>query len=520
MSSQLLAEFMEQFRLHGFEPQFQSYFMQLKTKLLSSGDVACGLVVLCAQEDDHSGSAHQILSLLLDEARMGLENDNEYAEDFLETVEMAVQAGVAAGAVEQENLMEFAGLYRRVGLPVPQVFMLDPDNMSLPPDMEDFDLSENLKDVAREIAAEGGSAYDLFNNIDTMMAAVPEEIQAGLVNHIAAMDGPFFERCALFALLSSSELVQEATLAGLFERLDASTLNAETLTLLPMIRSWFSSGPTQAALDELITKARRKAVPSQSRQIRAEIQEIVASITDGGGAQSIAVRLEQGSKPFLAMVLIKAGHGIKDGFLVPPENRKDAIHMIGQLRAETGSDDISPNTLRVLLEGALADGLEHGHLPAPGFLDVIEACNLFDLRPQELDLSALLNLADPERKIQNASAQALGRWINDDIALNYLEPLTDSWFEDTEDTRNIIATARTAHSIETKLWKFLNTRRDIWAQRFLQTAVMLRDSDHPREWRTLTSSAYGLMNGRVLKRIPLMEVIMYATIEADDAKMW
>ena len=110
MSSQMLAECMEQFRLHGFEPQFQSYFMQLKSRLLSSGDVACGLVVLCAQEDDHSGGAHQILSLLLDEARMGLENDNEYAEDFLETVEMAVQAGVAAGAVQQENLMEFAGL--------------------------------------------------------------------------------------------------------------------------------------------------------------------------------------------------------------------------------------------------------------------------------------------------------------------------------------------------------------------------------------------------------------------------
>ena len=129
MSSQMLAECMEQFKLHGFEPEFQSYFMRLKSQLLASGDVACGLVVLCAQEDDHSGGAHQILSLLLDEARMGLENDNEYAEDFLETVEMAVQAGVAAGAVQQENLMEFAGLYRRVALPVPQAFMLDPDNM-------------------------------------------------------------------------------------------------------------------------------------------------------------------------------------------------------------------------------------------------------------------------------------------------------------------------------------------------------------------------------------------------------
>ena len=176
--------------------------------------------------------------------------------------------------------------------------------------------------------------------------------------------------------------------------------------------------------------------------------------------------------------------------------------------------------LRVLLEGALADGLGHDHLPAPGFLDVIEACNLFDLRPQKLDLSALLNLADPDRKIQDASAQALGRWINDDIALDYLEPLTVSWFEDTEDTREIVETARTARSIETKLWKFLDTRRDIWARRFLQTAVMLRDGDRPREWKTLTASAHGLLNGRALKRIPLMEDIMYTTIEAADAKMW
>ena len=514
MSSQMLAECMEQFKLHGFEPEFQSYFMRLKSQLLASGDVACGLVVLCAQEDDHSGGAHQILSLLLDEARMGLENDNEYAEDFLETVEMAVQAGVAAGAVQQENLMEFAGLYRRVALPVPQAFMLDPDNMSPPTNMGDFDLSENLENLARDVLAEGGSAFDLFNAIDTMLAAAPEEIQAGIANHIATMDGPFFERCALFMLLSGSELVQEATIAGLFERLGASSLNAETLTLLPMIRGWFSGGSVQAALDELIKKARHKAVSGQSRQAGAEVQEIVASITDGVGAQSIAVRLKQGAASVLAMILIKAGHGIKDGFLVPPENNEDAEYMLGQLRAETGADDITDHTLCVLLEGALADGLEHGHLPAPGFLDVIEACNLFDLRPQELGLQALLDLADPNRKIQDASAQALGRWINDDNALDHLEPLTDSWFEDTKETREIVATGRTARSIETKTWKFLETRRDIWARRFLQTAVMLRDGDQLREWKTLTASAHGLMSGRSLKRIPLIEDIMYTTLSA------
>ena len=524
MSSQLLTECMEQFGLHGFEPEFQSYFMRLKSRLLASGDVACGLVVLTAQEDNHSGGAHQILSLLLDEARMGLENDNEYAEDFLKTVEMAVQAGVAAGAVRQENLMEFAGLYRRVGLPVPQSFMIDPDNMPPPSDMEGFDLSENLENLARDVMSEGGSAFDLFNAIDTMLAAVPEEIQAGLANHIATMDGPFFERCALFMLLSGSGLVQEDTIAGLFERLDSFALNAETLTLLPMIRGWFSSGSEQAALDDLIKKARRKPISSQGYPAGAEIQEIVASITDGVGAQSIAVRLKQSSKTVLAMILIKAGYGIKDSFLVPLDSSDDAEHMTGQLRAETGADDISADTLRVLLEGALADGLANGRLPAPGFLDVVEASNLFDLRPQELGLQALLDLADPNRKIQDASSQALGRWINDDMALDFLEHLTDSWFEDTQDSREIVASTRVARrsgrSTETKLWKYLETRRDIWARRFLQTAVMLRDGDRLREWKTLTASAYGLMNERPLKRIPLMEDIMHTTIEADDAKMW
>ena len=114
MSSRLLADCMEQFETHGFDPEFQSYFMRLKSRLLASSEVACGLVVLTAQEDDHSGGGHQVLSLLLAEARMGQENHSEYAEDFLETVEMAVQAGLAAGAIQQTNLTEFAGLFRSV----------------------------------------------------------------------------------------------------------------------------------------------------------------------------------------------------------------------------------------------------------------------------------------------------------------------------------------------------------------------------------------------------------------------
>jgi len=518
MSSRLLAECMERFERHGLDLEFRAYFARLSSRLLASRDVARDLVMLAAQEEEDSSSgALRLLGLLLDEARMGRENDDEHSGGFLEMVETAVEAGLADGAIQQENLIKFVALYRYVGLPMPRSFVLDLGNMAPPPDMENFDLSENLEDMARDITSEGGSAHDLFNTIDTMLGAIPEELQASLAHHIATMDGPLFERCALYILLSTPELVQETTVAGLSERLDAQGLGTETMRFLPMIRGWFAGGPVQAGLDKLIRKARRKAVSDHGDAAAPQIRETIASVTDGVGAQSVAVMSKRGSRNVLAMILIKTGYGIKDGFLISPETEGDAERTLRTVRVEINADDISGDTLRVLLEGALADGLANGHLPDPGFLDVIEACNLFDLRPQELDLPALLHLADPERKIRDASPQALGRWINADVAP---EDLTDSWFENTGETRKIIATGRTSRGIETRLWKFLETRRDVWARRFLQTAVILRDGDQLREWKTLTASAQGLMNGRALKRIPLMEDIMYATIEAYDSRMW
>ena len=520
MSSQLLAECIAQFEQHGFSPEFQAYFSSRKSELLGNTEVACGLLALVAQDDDPSDNASQLLSALLDEASMGQENGDAYGAGFLEIVETAVQTGLADGTLKQVHLMELAGRYKQVGLPVPRSLMLDVDNMAPSPNMENFDLSESLEGVARDVLADGGSVYDLFNTIDAMLAAVPEEIQATLANHFAMMDTPAFERCALFMLLSGSDLVQEAIIAGLHVRFGKSAMTAETIMLLPMIRGWFAEGAIKVGLDELIKKARRKAVPMQSSAKNLCLREIVASITDGVGAQSISIVLEQEADVIVAMILIKTGHGIKDAFIMPPEDSADAEELIEHLRAETGADNISTDTLCLLLEGALADGVNNRCLPAPGFLDIVEACGQYNLHPQELSLESLLDFSDSERKILDASPQALGRWINDDVALSRLRSLTGSWFEDTEETRKIIMSRGAARTKETKIWNYLESRRDLWARRFLQTAVMLRDAERLRDWTTLTASAHGLMNERPLKRIPLMEGIAYTTIEAGNSQMW
>lgn len=520
MSSQLLKECITQFEQHGFGPKFQAYFLHRKSGLLGDAEFARGLLALVMQDDDPSDIASLLLSSLLDQARMGQENGDAYGAGFLETIETAVQTGLADGTLKQEHLMVLAGCYKQVGLPVPRSLMLNVENMAPSPNMENFDLSESLEGVARDVLADGGSAYDLFNTIDAMLAAVPEEIQATLANHFATMNTPVFERCALFMLLSGSDLVQEAIITGLHVRFSQSAMTPETIKLLPMIRGWFAEGKTKAGLDELIKKARRKAVPMQSNTESLCLREIVASITDGVGAQSIIIVLEQDADIFVAMILIKTGHGIKDAFIMPPEHSADAEELIEHLCAETGADNISTDTLCLLLEGALADGVDNRCPPAPGFLDIVEACGQYNLHPQELNLERLLDFSDPERKILDASPQALGRWINDDVALTRLRFMTDSWFEDTEETRKIVMSRGAVETKETKIWNYLENRRDLWARRFLQTAVMLRDAEQLRDWTTLTASAHGLMNGRPLKRIPLMDDIVYMTIKAADMRDW
>ena len=326
---------------------------------------------------------------------------------------------------------------------------------------------------------------------------------------------------ALYFLLSGSPLTQEAVAAGLLERFESGGLRSDTLVLLPIIRGWLPTGTPRDIIDDLGKRARRRGVAGQIKvQGSSIIHEIVASITDGVGAQSISIAVEHGGKMHVAMVMTKIGHGLKDAFVVPCTSPDEATDILARMRHETNGANISPATLRMLLEAALADGAENARMPAPGFLDIMEVCDLLGLRPQTMSLQELLEFVDPNKDVQGANPQRLGRWINSDIALDFLEPLTDSWFEDTEETRNAVATGRTARGIETRIWKYLDGRRDIWARRFLQTAAMLRDADRPREWQTLTASAFGLMNGRPLKRIPLMEDIVYTTIEAADARMW
>lgn len=262
------------------------------------------------------------------------------------------------------------------------------------------DLDGALAVLAAEVEAEGGGAYEFFSGLDEMSAGMPEEFKAEFVHHLLSLDNPFLERCALYWLVSGTSLTGEAVAAGLRERLMRGKLEPETLSYLPIIRGWLSASAARAAIDDIGKLALRQGLADVSKQNRAEpiVSDILATTADGVGAQGLTIVGKLQAQTFVAMILLKTGYGIKDAFVIRCRSKREATSIVSYARQEANSVRIDRMSAELLLEAALADGIENGHPPAPAFIDVMEACSLSQLRPQERDLQALLDHVDPQRK--------------------------------------------------------------------------------------------------------------------------
>ena len=134
----------------------------MKRELLTNEAVAATILTHVMQSKDSRPDAVNIFGLLLDEARMGIENDSQYGEVFLKNAERAIEAQIAAGACRPLHLMKVAALYRRAGLPVPDILIIDPVGADMPAEVPVPDLDDALATLAAEIKAAGGGPYQFL----------------------------------------------------------------------------------------------------------------------------------------------------------------------------------------------------------------------------------------------------------------------------------------------------------------------------------------------------------------------
>ena len=242
-------------------------------------------------------------------------------------------------------------------------------------------------------------------------------------------------------------------------------------------------------------------------------QRLDCTLPDGTGSQSIGVSLQRGSQRALAMLLLKQDFGVKDAYMIPCTSATEQRKILTSIEAETSALPVPPGYLAQALELALADGLNHGLPPAAGLIAIADACGLTGLRPQGRITGELLSALDPVGHLSALSPQARGKLINASEFWPDDHPLTGSWFEDSDACRTVLDTARAPRAMETALWNWLETRREWWARIMARSALLLQAIGHSNA-PGFATTARSLLDGRALRKIPIMLEIHHQTIGA------
>lgn len=487
--------------------------------LLANPDSVQTVAVLAlGTERDTAQDAQALLSAALDEARMAVENDVPEGTALINALAVTLTELDAAQPFPPDQRLSLARVYAAAGLVPPPFATLTasthtgsmPDDA--PADMPDLDAL--LGPIMDEL---GDTPAQAHGALSELMAGLPAEPAAALVAMVVARPGALEARLGLYWLLDPRPDLRLAAATALLSRAGAGTLPSDLAALLPTIRKWLPEGGARAAVDGTIRQQMRdgNARPAVNT---VTIHRAAASLPDGAGAQSLIAAVQIGSRRGVAMVMLKQGHGVKDAFILPCTSATEQKRLLSRVLDEMETHDLSPDALSAMLARGLGEGLTHGRLPAPGMVDMAEIWRPEALLPRAAGASDILAAIGAPETLVVLSQVRLGALVQESADWPERFQQLDSWFEDSGPLRKAIGRARTETGQQAAVWKHLETRRDWWARILASSAAVLR-AGSDGEWLSFATVAQALIDGKSLKRLPVMEEIVALTLEAWEARL-
>jgi hypothetical protein len=447
-----------------------------------------------------------LLGAALDAARMARENYKKRGDAFLAAVEEAVELATRGGTLDATHRMLLARLWARSGLTAPAALELTAEDVAAgpPPDRADVDamLDTLLEDLVRKAK---GDAIGVHTALAETFPAMPARMREHVVAFAVTRPDPLYARLGCYWLLDPEPSIRQAAADGFAQR----HLTAETTSTLTVLRSWMPEDAARKRIDKTLRNALREGVGPAKSAAPWTVLSIMATLPDGGGAQSIGIALQSGKRRSAAMLLLKQGHGVKDAFVVPCRSASDQKKLMKQLVDETGALPVPFAYLAEALSMALGEHLP----PAPGLVDVAALCGLTELRPRLAETEDLLEGLGAQARLAAMSAQKRGRLINESEDWWDRQEIVRSWFEESDSAQELLNQPRSPRALEGALWKWLETRRGWWAHLIARGAAMLEAADHPAA-DSFAATAAALLEGRDLKKIPVMGDVHEQTIEA------
>ncbi|PTX41317.1 yecA family protein [Gemmobacter caeni] len=474
---------------------------------------------LCAI-DDPSPKDEDLLDLLgagLDAARIACENGKARGQAFLAAVEDALALARRQGRMTPSHNLILAQLWTRNGLPAPVALELQREDVVAGVGRRTANPAEGdalLDGLFAELIQQAeGEPLALHHALTESFPAMPPEMRAHVVAYSVGRSDALHADLACFWLLDPAPPIRLAAAQGLADRLAQGTLPGRILATLVVLRSWMPEDAARGRVDQVLKEAMRKGVVADPDRTPWMIHGIRATLPDGGGAQSIGIALQSGTHRKMAMLLLKQGQGVKDAYTIPCANAREQKSITERMSEDVGALSVTVECLHRALSVALADGLAQGRPPVPGLIEIARICGLTALRPEVKSTPELIAGLGSSATVKALSQRQQGALIMASDEWWDRHEIIESWFEDSDEAHAVLDKARSARSAEAALWKWLETRRDWWARIMARAADVLETGLHP-DAAGFVACATALLEGRELKKIPVMLDIHEQTIEA------
>ncbi|MCC6001128.1 MAG: UPF0149 family protein [Pararhodobacter sp.] len=475
---------------------------------------------ICAAEENapELEPLAELLGSALDAARMASENRKKRGDAFLRAVTDAVELAAGQDRLPPFHRMLIASAWARNGLPAPAALEIpaaDIEASGLAPGMRNRAEAEAmLDDLFRNLIEQSaGDALALHAALAETFPAMPADMRAYVISLSAERPEPILAKLCCFWLLDRDAAIRAAAARALADRAVDGALSAELAGKMVVLRNWMPRDEARAKVDQAVKLAMRSGLTAGAAPKPWTLRSILATLPDGGGAQSIMMALQSGGSRKVAMLLLKQDHGVKDAYTIPCNSASEQKALVQRIRQETGAASVPATWIEGALSSALADGLAAGLPPAPGLIEVAELCGLDLLRPEAVPTETLIANLPATERILSLSAQARGRLINASEGWWDRHEIVQSWFEESDPAHEVLEGTRSSRGVEAALWRWLDTRRDYWARVVARAADVLSAAGDP-DADSFTATAMALLDGRDLKKIPVMLDVHEQTIEA------
>jgi yecA family protein len=458
-----------------------------------------------------------LLGAGLDAARIACENSKARGQTLIDAVEAALELARGQGRMTSAHSLLFAQLWTRNGLPAPAALALQAEEVVPAAGRRASNPAEGdalLEGLFAELIQQAeGEPLALHHALTESFPAMPLAMRDHVVAYSVGRSDPLHADMACYWLIDPAPRIRHAAAKGLADRLASGELPWRILSSLVVLRSWMPEDAARSMVDAILKDAMRKSITRSAEQVPWTMHSILASLPDGGGAQSIGIALKSGTQRKMAMLLLKQGQGVKDAYTITCRTARDQKSIVERMTEEVGALTVTADYVRRAVSIALADGLALGLPPVPGLIEVVRLCGFAGLRPEVQSTPDLIVDLASTRAVQALPPRQHGDLITASEEWWDRHETIESWFEDSDAAHAVLDKARSAKSAETALWKWLESRRDWWARILARSADVLETAHHP-DAAGFAACAMAVLEGRSLKTIPVMLDVHEQTIEA------